>query len=335
MKEPRALLRLAAIALLVLAGCAAPQDPIVLREGRPAMGTVLEITLVAPNEAIGREWIQGSFARVAEIERQSSSWEPTSKISQLNRLAASGPAELDVGPVVAELLADAKRVARETEGAFDVSVGPLIALWRQGAATNQLPEPATLETRRALVGADRIQLSLGRAALAHGMSIDLGGFSKGWALQQVERWLREQGAHRGLLNFGGSSLLAMGAPQDASAWRVLVGARDQELGVLSLVDAHASISASLGQTFSIGDQEFGHVIDPRTGTPVNREVFAVAVGPSGADTEAWSTALLVRGAEGFSAAHEAGLEIMVVEAETTLLTPDFPPFEWLEPEQAW
>ncbi len=325
-------------------GCAAPLEPVTLSDGRPAMGTVLEITVVAPDEATGRRWIEGCFARVDALERRLSSWDPDSDVSRLNRAARdSDPgadAETDaewqrVDPVVALALADAKRFARQTGGAFDVTVGPLISLWRRGAADGRVPSDAELAQARSRVGAEWIAIEAGRVSLQPGMALDLGGLVKGWALDRVGVWLGDQGATRALLNFGGSSLLALGTPTDAPAWRVLVGAGKRRIGVLAISDQHASVSASLGQFYEIGGQRFGHVIDPRTGQPVSREVLAIALGASGALAEAWSTALLVRGAEGVVDATAAGLDVMVVDGAALTVSEEFPALEWLEPPAPW
>lgn len=299
------------------------------------MGTVLEITVIAPDEITGQRWIDGCFEQIDAIERLVSRWEPESMISRLNRSALEADARLPAGPTVIGILSDAKRLASETDGAFDVTVGPLIALWREQSLANELPDEENLATTRSRVGTSRIILEEGFVTLTPGTSIDLGGLAKGWALEQVESWLREQGADRALLNFGGSSLLALGTPLDAPTWRVLVGAGERRLGVLSLSDAHASVSASLGQTYPIGAQQFGHVIDPRTGWPVSHEVVSIAIGTSGATAEAWSTALLVRGAEGVIDATTAGVDVMVVDGGSLTVSDDFPDLEWLEVPSAW
>ena len=304
------------------------------------MGTVLEITVVAPDEATGRRWIDGCFARVDALERRLSSWDEGSDVSLLNRAArdrsgtGSGAEWQRVDPVVALVLTDAKRFAAETGGAFDVTVGPLISLWRNGAASGRVPSDAELALARSRVGAEWIAIETDRVSLQPGMALDLGGLVKGWTLDRVAAWLRDQGATRALLNFGGSSLLALGKPTDAPAWRVLVGAGERR-GVLAISDQHASVSASFGQFHEIGSRRFGHVIDPRTGWPVNREVLSIAVGTSGGAAEAWSTALLVRGAEGVADASAAGLDVMVVDGAALTVSEEFPALEWLEPPAAW
>ena len=349
--RPRALLALA-VAVPGLACHAVPdahpaspdpaRAPVVLEDGRPAMGTVLEVTIAAPDAATATRWLEGTFARVERIEAQLSSWRPDSAISRLNRGAGSGAQAIP--PEAAALLADARAFHARTT-TFDVTVGPLVECWRRAAARGRLPSPDELAHAVGRVGASRIRLyeraTETWADVPEGMRIDLGGLLKGWALDRVAEWLRAEGAERVLLNFGGSSLLAIGHAPDAGPWRVLVGrgAPGAETGpgagVLAFADSTVSVSASLGQTAEIAGESFGHVVDPRTGWPVNEARLVVARGPRAAQTEAWSTALLVSGAQALSDAEAAGVSVLIVDADGTQKRSEtFDGWTWLDAPEA-
>ena len=329
-------LRAVACALLAITSlaCLAPASgPAIVRNGRPAMGTLLEITVIAADRERAQTLVDECYARVAALEAHVSSWDARSDISQLNRAAGDG--WIPVAPETVELLEAARGYAGATSGVFDVSVGPLLSLWREAEATGRPPDTAALEHARRAIGAERIQVEAGtsaalpgRAKLAPGMAIDLGGIAKGWALDRVGSWLRAQGVEHALLNFGGSSLLAMGSPPGETGWRVGIAARGKGTGVLVFSDTHVSISESFGQFREVGDQRVSHVIDPRTGEPIPREALAIAVGGSGATTEAWSTALLVLGEAGIPAALGAGLEVLVMSDSGTSRTAGFPTLVW-------
>jgi len=315
----------AAAALLasIVLGCTAPDahpaPHAVVHDSRIAMGTLLELTLVTGDASLADE----CYARVEALERVVSRWRPASETSRLNAGAGSWQ---PVSPALLELLRTAKRLHRATDGAFDVTVGPAIALWKDAAARGRPPTAIELAAAHDAIGAQRIGIGAGRARLAHAMSIDLGGLAKGWALDRLEPWLRARGVEHALLDFGGSSLLAIGAPPDGPAWRVLVQAGEGAGGVLSFADRHVSVSASLGQSTMIGSARHGHVIDPRTARTVDREAVAIAVGPRGADAEAFSTALLVEGRALVAAAEAAGLAVRLHDGDAVSVSDGFPPF---------
>ena len=326
----------ALLASACLACSGTPDGPVTVRNGRPAMGTLLEITLVAPDRERAQALIDECHARIAALEARVSSWDAGSDTSQLNR-TAGGEGWTPVAPETVEILEAARAFAGATGGVFDVSVGPLLALWRDAEAAGRWPDEVAIERTRRAIGAQRIQVeaggnaaSAGRARLEAGMALDLGGIAKGWALDRVGAWLRDQGVEHALLNFGGSSLLAIGAPPGEPGWRVGIAARARGTGVLTLSDIHVSISESFGQFREIQGRRVSHVIDPRRGTPVAGETLAIAAGDSGAAAEAWSTSLLVLGGDGIGAARKAGLEVLVMTEATTVRTAGFPTLVWNE-----
>ncbi|MFI5318928.1 MAG: FAD:protein FMN transferase [Myxococcota bacterium] len=295
----RAALCAAALAL----ACAAPAHepafdaPLVqITEGRPAMGTVLEITLVAADEATAHAAIERCFAEALRLEMIFTTWRDDGELARLNALAGRGAQR--ASPELVRILRDAQRLARDTGGAFDVSVAPLLALWREGERTQTLPSAQRIAAARARVGAARIGIdeARGTVALEAGTSLDLGGIAKGWALDRLGESLRAEGFERVLLDFGGSSLHARGSPLDARAWRV--AAADGE--ILELGDADLSFSSSLGQSVEVAGERFGHIVDPRTGEPISRAVSVSVAAPNGAIAEGFSTALVVLGREGLT-----------------------------------
>jgi thiamine biosynthesis lipoprotein len=192
-------------------------------------------------------------------------------------------------------------LARLTRGSFDVTVGPLVALWTRAGERDALPSAAELARARERVGSDRIEVRAdGRVALAAGSSVNLGGVAKGFALDRVRPLLRDHGVEAALLNFGQSSTWAVGAPPDGPGWRLLARAPDGGFaGVLTLRDRALSVSGSLGQWTEIEGRRYGHVLDPRSGRPLVRRREALVVAPSATLAEALSKALLVLGeAEG-------------------------------------
>jgi thiamine biosynthesis lipoprotein len=317
-------------AFLVLAlGLAAPgraAEPVVVSDGRYVMGTILEITLAAPDAPRGRALLDRLYGTAAALDALLSHWQPESGLSRFNRAAGQGPQRID--PDLARALALSLELSRETGGAFDVTVGPLVALWRHAGERGVAPTGEERARARARSGAAglRVDLAASTAELERtGAAVDLGGLAKGLALDRLHEELERAGIESALLSFGQSSLLAIGAPPGAPGWRLLVRQPDPGgegqgaagfAGVATLRDRAASISATLGQWTEIEGRRYGHLIDPRSGEPLQRAAQAMVLSASAARAEAWSKALLVlEPREALERLAAAGGEALVLEAD--------------------
>ena len=304
----------------LLLGCVATPEPasVVVSDGRYAMGTVLEITLRAPDEDAGDAALAELFGAAHQLEGLLTLFDAESPLSRLNRAAGQGVQAVDAE--LAELLSRARDHAALTGGAFDVTVGPLAALWKRAAVRNALPSEAELSAALARVGWENVRvLRGGRVALeTSGVAVDLGGIAKGWALDRMRVILERRQIDSALLNFGQSSVWALGRPDAAGAWQLLArGPGDGFLGVLQLQDVALSVSGSLGQSVEIDGRRFGHIVDPRTGRALQRRRQALVVGPDATLAEALSKAVLVLGeVEGLGlVAAQPGCEALLMDAD--------------------
>lgn len=271
-------------------------------DGTYVMGTVLQVTLCLGGsvemEAAGRTSrpMQNAFALARRYDALFTTHADDSPVSKLN--ARAGQGAQSVPDEVADVLKLAQRYATLTRGAFDVTVRPLLRVWRDAEAAGEPPSPAALASALRLVGSHKIFFpTAGSVALSEpGMALDLGGIGKGYALDRMIERLRGQGVTDALLNFGQSSLWALGRPTDAAGWRLALRRPDGGIaGFVTLADRALSVSASLGRNQRIAGKRYGHVIDPRTGRAVERDLLACVVAPSAAQAEALSTALVVSG----------------------------------------
>ncbi len=281
-------------------------------DGRYVMGTILELNLCddAPQSAFDE-----AFATASSLDALFTTWADDSAVLRINR--ANGRAVTAVPAPVRHILAEAIEYRRLTGGAFDVSIGPLVAAWRTAAATNELPSSARLDAARAHVDTRRIEIGEDDSVrVPSGMSIDLGGLGKGFALDRITHHLRTQGIDSGLLDFGQSSLVALGAPPGAPSWKLLLRRPDGPIvGTVSLRDTAASTSATFGRSMNIGGRAYSHVIDPRTGRTVPADRLAFVTAPSASLAEALSTALIVLGGNGLSIVERTtGAEALFVES---------------------
>ncbi len=258
------------------------------------MGTVLEITLC--DQHSHRVQFDALFTRVSALEAQLTTFSPDSAVSQLNARAGQGP--MTIPPAVYEILTLSLQYWRQTRGTFDVTVGPIVTIWRHATDSNTFPTKEVLQHARARIGARFVSLSSdGQAALQReGMRIDLGGIGKGYAIDQLKDFLLQQRKTNALLNFGQSSIWALGTPPDSPGWRILVQRPDgTPAGIVTLRDQALSISGTMGQPFIINGRQYGHIIDPRSGRPLQRNLQACILAPTATQAEAFSKALLILG----------------------------------------
>jgi len=262
--------------------------------GRYVMGTVLEITLCAEQDSLTQQHFNSLFTTATVLDSLLTTYNSNSPVSRLNAYTGHSPSTLP--KEVVDLLVISRQYSQLTRGTFDVTIGPLMALWRDMAQQQTLPSQWALQQAKGTVGSKNIRLSPHQKVTLSrpGMSIDFGGIGKGYALDRLVVQLKHQHIHRALLDFGQSSIWAVGTPTDAVGWRILVQQSDgHAIGVLTLRDQALSISASMGQSFEIKGQRFGHIIDPRTGYPLQRDLLACVIAPTATQAEVLSKALLI------------------------------------------
>jgi FAD:protein FMN transferase len=270
-----------------------------------AMATRFELVLHGENATRLRGAGEAALKEVERLEAQLSLYRPTSEIARVNALAARE--RVRVSPSVFGLLRHSRQLQAESGGAFDITVAPLVRCWGFMHGTGRVPEPAEIEEARKRSGMAHVILDEENYSVRfdqEGVMIDLGAIGKGYAIDCAAETLREAGVTSALLHGGTSTVYGIGTPPDAEGWKIAIApAPDEPLRqtMVLLRDNALSISAVWGRSFETDGKKFGHVIDPRTGWPVNNAVQAAVVLPSATETDALSTALLVMGLEG----HEA------------------------------
>lgn len=309
-----------ALSLLCVTSCVAPApphvQPVEVSLGRFVMGTVLEMSAYGSDPERNRLALRHAYQQIRQLDAQLSRHLAESDISRLNRAEGT---PLGVAMPVREALEISLREGLRSGGAFDVTVGPLVALWTRAAGEDRLPDESEILQARRHVGAEHVQLmSDGRVALDPGTSVDLGGIAKGFALDRVLPGLLASGVEAALLSFGQSSTWAVGAPPGTVGWRLLVRAPQGGFaGIVTLRDRALSTSGTLGQWSEIAGRRFGHVLDPRSGWPLTRRRQALVVAPDATLAEVLSTALLILGEDEGIALVEAraGCEGLLLDAQ--------------------
>lgn len=288
----------------VLVGCRSMLPDAQLRRfefKQPHMGTLFTITLYAPGEAQAREASDAASAKITALEQVMTDYDPESELMQLCRRPVGEPTR--VSTELFDVLEKSQRVAELSDGAFDVTVGPVVRLWRRTRRTGTLPPAEVLAQARAAVGWRKLKLDARNKTVtltAPNMQLDLGGIAKGYAADQALDVLKQHGLARALVAASGD--IAVGDPPPGQrGWRVGVGALDSGdvklARMLLLRNAAVSTSGDTEQYVEIDGRRYSHIVDPRTGVGLTERMQVSIIGRRAADTDAFATAASVLGVE--------------------------------------
>jgi len=289
-------------------------------EPSAVMGTScrISVTVTSPTDRAVRVGLDRTEVILRGIESRMSVWLDDSEVSRLNRAPAGRRVSLSAE--TGRLLNAARAASQATRGAFDVTVGPLIELWKRSAEAGRLPTEQEVAAARALSHWDLIELREdGVVKTAEGARVDLGGIAKGYAIDQAADYLAERLPLGGLVDIGGD-IRVWGRPPQAERWEVAV--RDPfgpgELTRLRPPDGAVCTSGDYARFLEIEGRHYNHIIDPRTGRPAEGVVAVTVFAPRAEIADVWATALSVLGPNGVA------LLPTEVEAFFVLGTPDGP-----------
>lgn len=255
-----------------------------------AMGT--EFTVHLPqSDAQTAESIAGELREeTRRLERQLSLYLPDSDLCYLNAHAHQQPVRVE--PELFQLLQTCKSLYELTEGAFDPTVTPLLRLWGFVDKQFRVPEHEAIEQTLQRVGMELVLLEPEGRWVYYalpGVELSFGAIGKGWAVAQCVRILRALGVESALIDSGGSTLYALGAPPDAEGWQFRMPDGSETL----LRDAAVGVSGDTEQYFEANGVRYGHIIDPRTGYPAPPRPPIAVIGDDPVLCDALSTAVYI------------------------------------------
>lgn len=265
---------------------------------QPSMGTLFELTLYAADQIDANRAAKAAFDRIRALDGALSDYNPDSELNALCATAGSGRT-VAVSDDLWQVLEFSTAFSGETSGAFDVTVGPLVRLWRQARKAHVLPGTAALAEARERVGHAHVALEEGRRVTlrAPGMQIDLGGVAKGYALDAALRVLQQDHGIRRALIDGGGDVLAAEPPPGRSAWNVAV--RNPADGgspwIIPLANAALTTSGDLHQFLEIDGTRYSHIVDPVTGMGLTHRLQVSILAGSGMEADALASAVSVMG----------------------------------------
>ena len=272
-----------------------------VRRAHYVMGTVFEIEAYGEDADRAAEAVEEAFAAIRRADEMMSNYREESDLSRLNREGAGG--FIPVPRDLYELLQKSVEYSRLTDSAFDVTVGPLVVAWQRASEQGRLPSDRERTQLLPLIGSGHLLFAEEGQAVRldrPGVTVDLGGIAKGWAVDRAAQILRQHGIERALISSGTSSVYAMGSPPGQPAWNIAVRhplREDEMLAVVSLRDQSLSTSASYEKHLRIGGRTYSHILDPRSAAPVGSMWSSTVIAPDAVESDALSTATFVLGLE--------------------------------------
>lgn len=263
---------------------------------RALMGTEFRIVIhsVPADSAVARRAAEAAFARIAELERVLSDYDPESELSRLSATAGHGR-PVPVSDDLWTVLSTAEEWSERTGGAFDVTVGSLTRLWRRAARRGSVPAPEEVEAARGSVGHDGLDLDPARRTVHledRGMRLDMGGIGKGYAADAALDHLRALGFPATLVDAGGD-VVAGAPPPGEDGWRVELPPGSPGSCVMTLAHAAMATSGDRERSVEVDGVRHSHVLDPRTGASLTHGRVVTVLAPTATEADVLASALSV------------------------------------------
>jgi len=269
------------------------------------MGVRARIVVYAADRESAERACHAAFDRIADLDGIMSDYRPNSELMRL--CAKAGGPPVKSSPELLFVLQKAEELSRRSDGAFDVTVGPFVKLWRKARKSGALPSQQEIGAARKLVGWQKMVIDADPGTVrldATGMLLDLGGIAKGYACDEALRVLRQHEIRSALVEMGGD-LVVSEAPPGKKGWEIEVpNARDpgRVVGAVSrrrfpLSNAAVSSSGDTEQYIEIEGVRYSHIVDPRTGLGLTNRIAVTVIAPDGITSDGLSTAISVLGSD--------------------------------------
>lgn len=260
------------------------------------MGVAARIVLYAPNDYVAKWACSRAFLRIAQLEETMSDYRSDSELMWLCREGHLAPVR--VSNDLFFVLRKALELSQRSNGAFDITVGPFVSLWRRARKTKQMPTENELNEAKKLVGWQKVQLDDSNQTVklaVAGMKLDLGGIAKGYAADCALKVIKKFGISRALIELGGDIVLG-DPPPDRKGWRIgILDEKGKPKKVLELANCAVSTSGSTEQFIEIDGRRYAHIIDPKTGLGLTKLVLVTVIAKDGITADSLATALCVLG----------------------------------------
>jgi FAD:protein FMN transferase len=283
-----------------------------------AMGSSFTLVLFGPDRAGLEAAAAAAFAEAHRLDRMLSNYLADSEWSAMNRDAASRPVR--VTPELFALLSNCLEYSRKSEGAFDITVGPLTRIWGFYKGEGNMPQPQEVKDALNRVGYRHVQLDPAPRTVRFarpGMDLDPGGIGKGYAVDRMVEVLKQAGVRIALVSASGSSIYGLGAPPDEpQGWPITIrDPRDPSAAAahVFLENTSLSTSGSYEKFFWAEGRTYSHIVDPRTGYPAQGTSAVSVLAPRTIDSEAWTKPFFINGRRWTSMHKPGGFRVFFCE----------------------
>jgi len=289
----------AGTAFAVAAGASSAPGVVRAEGSADAMGTAFSVVAYGTDRARLESSVAEALDEARRLDQMLSNYRPEGELSEVNRFAAQRPVQ--VSPEFFHLLADCVNYSRESDGTFDITVGPLMKVWGFYKGTGHLPHRAEVRGALEHVGYRNIILDAKNDTVRFaqpGVELDPGGIGKGYAVDKMADLLRQDGVTAAMISGGGSSIYAIGAPPNEPGWKVSIkDPRDtsKSVATVTLRDESLSTSGSYEKFFWAEGRIWSHIMDPRTGYPSEGTLSVSIITPRTIDSEAWAKPYYILG----------------------------------------
>ncbi|MHC4107478.1 MAG: FAD:protein FMN transferase [Planctomycetota bacterium] len=295
--EPGRPLRLSLVVVIALAASACSRaSPQRFEYAQVIMGVEARIILYATDETTARRAARSAFERLDDLDSVMSDYRRDSELVTVSRSAGTG--SIPISADLWRVLTRAQAIAAASDGAFDVTIGPLVELWRAVRKTGRLPAADSLARAKERSGWRNLVVDPRASTLElkrSGMKLDLGGIGKGFAADEALGTLADHGLQRCLVDLGGD--IAAGAPPPgASGWRVVANTHEPPL-VVEITGAAVAASGDTEQFVEIDGKRHSHIVDPGTGLGLTGGHLVTVIAPDAATADALASAVSVLGAD--------------------------------------
>ena len=265
------------------------------------MGTLFRIKLYAADQAAARQAFREAFGRIADLDKMLSDYQPDSELNRFSRSAVHH--SVKISPDLFRVLDRSQKLAEDSGGAFDVTIGALTHLWRAARKAQQIPIAEAIEQAKARSGYRYLHLDAVNETAEldrQGMQLDLGGIAKGYAADQALLVLSNRGIHSALVAASGD--LAFGdAPPGEAGWKVGIDSYDRANApftrILLLSNAAVSTSGPSEQHLEVNGVRYSHILNPATGIGLTEDITATVIARRGIDADPMATTISVLGPE--------------------------------------
>jgi thiamine biosynthesis lipoprotein len=262
------------------------------------MGVPFRMVIYAPSEVSAQSAAEAAYDRIKQLNRILSDYESDSELSRLSQTAGTGK-QVKVGPELWQVLERSQQIAAQSDGAFDITAGPYISLWRRARRIYRLPEPEKMAAAKEAVGFAKLRLNArNRTAelLVPKMRLDLGGIAKGYAVDQALATLKQHGV-RSALVAGSGDMAVSEPPPGKPGWQIEIAAHD---GTNAPAKKYAMLrnyalatSGDVFQSVLIEGKRYSHIVDPRTGIGLTDHSLVTTIAPNCMTADALATAVSV------------------------------------------